>query len=80
MSDIEYNLKHPFAENLTAWNTDAVAGIKVHDKIRREIAKVEFKLAHPPLMYSNEQRRAYRNRMFSNIEYWNAILNKAHYN
>jgi len=80
MSALDYNLNHPFAENLSAWNTDAVAGMKVHDKIRREIAKAEFKLAHPPLMYSNEQRRAFSNRMYSNIQYWNNILNKAHYN
>lgn len=75
-----YNLNNPFVENLTTWSTNDVAGTKVHEKIRKEIGKAEFKLAHPPLMYSNAQRRAWSDRLHVDIAYWTSRLSDAHYN
>jgi len=62
------------------WQTDDVACAKVINKLRREIGKREFKLAHPPLMYSNEQRRAWSDRLYQELAYWTSRLSDAHYN
>ena len=67
-------------QNPTTWNTDEVACAKVLLKLRREIAKAEFKLSHPPLMYSNQQRLAWRNRLETDIAYWTSRLSEARYN
>jgi len=62
------------------WAADDIACAKVYAKIRREIGKAEFKLAHPPLMYSNEQRLAWSNRLHAEIQYWKSRLHDAFYN
>lgn len=62
------------------WETDDIACAKVINKLRREIAKREFKLAHPPLMYSNEQRLAWFNRLQEELQYWTSRLTDARYN
>jgi hypothetical protein len=62
------------------WETDDVACAKVHAKLRREIMKLEFKLAHPPLMYNQRQRRQFSRQCHEMIAYWTSRLSDAHYN
>lgn len=64
----------------TTWETDDIACAKVIAKLRRELIKCEMKLAHPPLMYSSDQRRAFSDRVHGNIAYWNSRLAEARYN
>jgi len=71
---------HGVEQSPTTWNTDDVACAKVIAKLRREIVKAEFKLTHPPLMYSAEQRVAYHNRWVTTIGYYNSRLAEARYN
>jgi len=62
------------------WATDDVACAKVIAKLRREIVKAEFKLAHPPLMFSVDQRASYSERHTRMIAYWTSRLAEARYN
>jgi len=64
----------------STWATDDTACAKVIAKLRREISRAEFKLNHPPMMYSAEQRLAFHNRLVTNIAYWNSRLAEARYN
>jgi len=71
---------HGVEQNPNTWATDDVACTKVIAKLRREIQKAEFKLAHPPLMYSSQQRQAFRDRLMLDINYWTSRLSEARYN
>lgn len=64
----------------TTWSIDDVACAKVVAKLRREIMKAEFKLAHPPMMYSMQQRQAWSERYYARIAYWTSRLAESHYN
>lgn len=71
---------HGVEQRPSTWSTEEVACAKVLAKLRREIGKCEFKLAHPPLMYSFAQRKAFEERMNGNIAYWTSRLAEAQYN
>jgi len=71
---------HGIEQRPDRWATDDIACAKVIAKLRREIGKAEFKLAHPPLMYSDEQRFAWSDRLHTRIAYWTSRLAEARYN
>jgi len=62
------------------WDTDHEACASVLQVLRDNIARCEFKLAHPPMMYSESQRRAFSDRMYDGIAYWTSRLAEARYN
>jgi len=71
---------HGIEQHPTTWQTDDIACAKVLAKLKREIKKTTFKLNHPPLMYSENQRLNYTRYHSTNLLYWNSRLAEASYN
>jgi len=83
--DIEHNpfidwSNHGIEQLPNQWSTDDVACAKVLSKIRKEILKCEVVLAHPPIMFSDEQRLIWSTNLHEQIQYWTSRLSDAHYN
>lgn len=88
MSTIEDYPNNPFfvpnygvpEGEITTWFSEDIAGTKVLNKIRKEIARCEFKLKHLPIMFDEEEKARFIADMNLSLELWNYRLDQARYN
>jgi len=73
--DAEHN---PFLDAVNTWNVNDVANTKVLKHIRKKIANLKFWIDHP--LVSEPYSLATLQRLNQELDTWNMLLIKAHYN
>jgi len=69
---------NPFLDAVNTWRTDDVADTKVMKHIRKKIANLKFWIDHP--LTSEPYTPETLARLNQDLDSWNMLLIKAHYN